>query len=186
MEFLRDKLTKKNLAIPILFLIVGINPITEALEPKYEMLYMAMHYVLYIGGFLLGYKVFKGSAFYLIPGIIIPIFWHIPFFFNLGGAYIDIRIVEDLSLYIGGFLTGLTLEDLNNVIKIFLFILWMAGDTVLSVILIVGWPPYSNQVYPFSPFNISEQLYTGLIMFGIMTIVFIYVILRLLRFMFKI
>ncbi|AWR98284.1 DUF1404 domain-containing protein [Acidianus sulfidivorans JP7] len=186
MQVLRDKLTKKNLAIPIAFLIIAINPFTELLEPTYEALYMAMHYVLYIGGFLLGYEAFKGSRLYLIPGIIIPVFWHIPLFFNIGAAYLGIRILEDLSLYFGGLLAGSTLWNLNNASKVILFVLWMMGDSVLSVILIVGWPPYSNQVYSFSPFTESEELITGLTMFGIMTVIFIYIVTKMLRSIFKI
>jgi hypothetical protein len=186
MQILRDKLTKKSLIIPVLFLIVAVNPVTELLEPRYEALYMAMHYVLYIGGFVLGYIGFRGSKIYLIPGIIIPVFWHIPYFFNLGGAYLCLRIVEDLSLYLGGLVMGSTIHELNNAIKAILFVLWMMGDSVLSVILIVGWPPYSNQVYPFSPFSISEEFWTGLIMFGIMTVIFIYIILGFIRTVFKI
>lgn len=186
MQVLKDKLTLKNLAIPILFLVISINPITEILEPKYQILYMATHYITYIGGFLFGYKAFRGSPLYLLLGIGIPIFWHIPLFFNLGAALIEIRLIEDLSLFLGGFMAGLTMEKLNNAVKIALFILWMAGDSVLSVILIVGWPPYTNQVYTFSPFDISQELYTGLGMFGIMMVIFVYVIIRMLRSMFKI
>lgn len=186
MQILKDELTTKNLLAPILFFIISINPITESLEPSYEALYMAIHYVLYIGGFLLGYKAFRGSAIYLIPGIIIPVFWHIPLFFNIAASNLYIRLIEDLSLFLGGLLAGSTMQSLNNAVKIILFVLWMAGDSVLSVLLIVGWPPYSNQVYPFSPFAISEELPTGLTMFGIMTVIFIYIVIRMLRSIFKI
>lgn len=186
MQILRDKLTKKSLIVPLLFLIIAINPITEALDSKYEALYMAMHYVLYTGGFILGYVGFRGSKVYLIPGIVIPVFWHIPYFYNLGGAYLSVRIIEDISLYLGGLVMGSTIHGLNNATKTILFVLWMMGDSVLSVLLIAGWPPYSNQVYPFSPFSVEDGFWTGIVMFVIMTVIFVYIIIGFIRTMFKI
>ncbi|WP_216604200.1 DUF1404 domain-containing protein [Acidianus sp. RZ1] len=182
----KDRLNVKSLAIPLALLVIAINPFTELEEFSNEWLYMAMHYVLFIAGFILGYKIFKGSGLFILLGIASAVFWHTPLFFNLGGAVLWIRIIEDSSLFFGGMFAGLSISSLNNAVKVLLFVLWMAGDSVLSVILIVGWPPYSNEVYPFSPFSEGQELLTGLVMFGIMTVIFIYIIVKLVRGIFNI
>jgi hypothetical protein len=186
MEILKDQLKKRNFIVPLVFLIIAVNPYTEIMEFKYQWLFMTTHYLLYIAGFVLSYKIMRGSILYLIPGIILPVFWHLPQFFALAGAYIIWRILNDSTLFIGGMFAGMTITKLSNAIKVLLLVLWMSGDSVLSVILIVGWPPYSNQVYPFSPFPVSQEIYTGIVMFGIMTAIFVYIVINMLRSIFKI
>ncbi len=122
----------------------------------------------------------------MIPGIALPVLWHVPLFFALAGAYLPWRIANDLTLFLGGISAGMTVYKMSNVLKVLLFVLWMSGDSVLSVVLIVGLPAYSNRAYPFSPFPVSQEPVTGLVMFGIMTAVFVYVLISLVKSMFHI
>ncbi|MBW9141188.1 MAG: DUF1404 domain-containing protein [Candidatus Aramenus sp.] len=186
MEILRDQLNWKNLSLPLIFLIASLNPFTEEAEFHEQWLFMTTHYLLYIAGFLIGLKAIRGPIVFLLPGIALPVFWHVPLFFALAGAYLPWRAANDLTLFLAGISAGMTIYKLSNVMKILLFVLWMSADSVLSVVLIVGIPAYSDEAYPFSPFPVSQEPVTGLVMFGIMTAVFVYVVVNLVKSIFHI
>ncbi|QKQ99184.1 DUF1404 domain-containing protein [Metallosphaera tengchongensis] len=175
----------RNSVIALILLIFSINPYTELKEFSLEPLFMATHYLLFISGFLLMER-------RTLPGYLVSLsialvgLWHVPLLYALAASSPAYRAMNDLSLFSAGILGGGATSRLSTAVKLFLFILWMSADSVLSVILIVGWPPYSDEVYPFSPFSINQELSTGLVMFGIMTVIFIIVILKFLRSIFKI
>ncbi len=186
MKVLKDQVNIKNLSLPIILLLIAVNPFTEIMEFKYEWLFMLSHYLLYISGFIIAYKTLRGGALYVLPSIVIVAFWHIPLFFNLAGAYVGWRIGNDMTLFLAGILGGLSVNKFSYALKIFLLILWMSADSVLAVLLLVEFPLYSNAVYTFSPYSPAQEILTGIVMFVIMMIIFVYVIMRMLRGMFKI
>ena len=184
MRFSSNLLSPRNVA-GILLLVFALNPLTELEEFRLEPLFMASHYALFIGGFLLTMGR-KYSRLLVVPAIFLVVFWHVPYFYALAGGSAIYRIINDLSLLLAGILAGGSSSSHSFPMKLLLFVGWMGADSVLSVILIVGWPPYSNQVYPFSPFSVGQEIVTGLTMFGIMTTVFVVVLFRLLRSTFNI
>ncbi|BCS93990.1 MAG: hypothetical protein MjAS7_2598 [Metallosphaera javensis (ex Sakai et al. 2022)] len=185
MRFSSLNLLKPRIIAGILLLVFALNPITELEEFRFEPLFMASHYALFIGGFLLSMGR-KYSPLLVLPAVFLVVLWHVPFFYALAGTFSTYRIINDLSLLLAGVLAGGSSNSLSFPMKLLLFVGWMGADSVLSVILIVGWPPYSNQVYSFSPYSVGQEVVTGLTMFGIMTTIFVVVLFRLLRSVFNI
>ncbi|MEM4000630.1 MAG: DUF1404 domain-containing protein, partial [Saccharolobus sp.] len=177
----REEFKAKNLIMPLILIITVINPIYESLEFKYEFLFMLSHYLLVLSGLLIGYKILRGNSYYSVLGIIPIIFWHMPLFYNLAGAYIAYRILDNITLLLGGILIGSYIPLMSTAIKLGLLVLWMAADSVLSVILIVEWPNYSNSIYPFSPWPLSQEVLTGIVMFFTMTVLFIIALVKILK-----
>ncbi|AOL15405.1 hypothetical protein BFU36_00135 [Sulfolobus sp. A20] len=186
MKLLKDQVNIKNLSLPIILLILAVNPYTEIMEFKYEWLFMLSHYLLYISGFIIAYKILRGEILYVLPSIVIATFWHIPLFFNLASAYVDWRIGNDVTLFLAGILGGLSVNKFSYALKVFLLILWMSADSVLAVLFLVEFPLYSNAAYTFSPYAPTQEILTGIVMFTVMMIIFVYVIVKMLRGMFKI
>ncbi len=181
----RSEVKPLNFIAPALLIALSVNPITEELEFHQEFLFMLTHYALFIGGFLLAYKLLRLPIYSVLGGIFLAVFWHIPYFFALAGAYPKVRAVNDITLLLAGVLAGGALHALNNGIRLSLLIAWMGADSVLAIILLAGWPPYSNMVYPFSPFPESQEFLTGLSMFFIMFVIFLVAIANFLRTTFK-
>lgn len=185
MRFSFSYLRSTSVIFGLILIAFAINPITELLEFSQESLFMASHYALFIGGFLLTRRL-KLPPLLVVLSILGVVFWHLPLFYGLAAGEPAFRTINDVTMLVAGMLAGGASNSLSFSVKILLFIAWMGADSVLSVILIVGWPYYSNSIYSFSPYPISQELITGLVMFGIMTVVFVYVIFTMLRSVFKI
>ncbi|BBG24776.1 hypothetical protein IC006_2110 [Sulfuracidifex tepidarius] len=181
----RDQMKISNFIAPVVLIGLAVNPFTETVEFHQEFVFMLSHYALFIGGFLLAYKILKLPSYAILGGAFLAVFWHVPYFFALAGAFPVFRALNDTTLIIGGILAGGSLHALNNGIRLSLLIAWMGADSVLAIILLAGWPPYSNLVYPFSPFSEPQEFLTGLSMFFIMFVIFLVAIANFLRTTFK-
>ncbi len=135
---------------------------------------MLAHYSLFGSGLLLSYFVFKkkltSTGISIFLGIFIGILWHYPLFFNLGAKILWIRVIEEVSLFLGGYMIGYSLNDLGKY-KILLLAMWMAGDTVLSSILMIS-PSLYTHIY-----SLTELKYLGIIMFLMMNLIAVYILL---------
>jgi len=181
----KDQVKLSNLIAPIVLIALAVNPYTEIQESHLEFLFMLSHYALFIGGFLLAYKLLKLPSISVLGGIFLAVLWHIPYFFALAAAFPVFRALNDSTLIIGGIMAGGSLISLNNGFKLSLLVAWMGADTVLAILLLAGWPPYSNMIYPFSPFPESQEFLTGLSMFFVMFVIFLIAIANFLRTTFK-
>ncbi|ARM74790.1 DUF1404 domain-containing protein [Acidianus manzaensis] len=175
MEIDKKKLKITHFIAPIILLIAVLNPYVETQETLYQWLFMTAHYLLFIGGFLLSYKVLRSSPLWIIPSAIIIGFWHIPYFFALAAAYPLFRGLNDIFFILAGILAGLGSYKLSLFSRFSLLILWMTVDTILSVVFLLQIPAYSNAVYTFSPYSLSQEINTAIAMWVDMSAIIIYV-----------
>lgn len=137
--------------------------------------YMLAHYSLFGSGLLLSYFVFKKklirTEISLSLGIFIAVLWHYPLFFNLGAIFLWIRMIEEVTLFLGGYMVGYSLNDLGKNYKILLLAMWMAGDTILSSMLMIN-PSVYTHIY-----SSTELKYLGIIMFLMMNLIAVYILL---------
>ncbi len=168
--------------IPSIILLVGaLNPFTEEQEFLHEWVFMTSHYILFIGGLLISYKLIRGSIYWIIPSAILVSLWHVPYFFALAGAFTIFRALNDFTFIIAGILAGIGAYGLSLFSWISILILWMMADTILSVVFLLELPAYSNLAYSFSPYPPSEELNTAIAMWIMMSIIIVYVFGKFLR-----
>ncbi|MEM3281095.1 MAG: DUF1404 family protein, partial [Saccharolobus sp.] len=107
MKLLREELKWSNLLLPVVLLLIVVNPFYERIETSFQPLYMTAHYILVLSGILIGNKILREKNYYsLILGIIAIVFWHIPLYYNLAGAFVSFRALSELTLFLGGLLIG--------------------------------------------------------------------------------
>ncbi|WP_338604363.1 DUF1404 domain-containing protein [Sulfolobus tengchongensis] len=176
-----QKITLKPLILPIILLVIAINPFVESIEFYEPAVYMISHYLVYFSGIYIGYRYFKGDLISLILGLIPPIIWHLPYFFALGAAFITFRAILEITLLVGGILAGSTIKYMKFYLKVTLFALWMLGDTALAIIFIVSLPIYSNLDFKFSPYSPSSLPLAGVSMFIAMNVFLGYVLAKYIK-----
>jgi Protein of unknown function (DUF1404). len=93
-------------------------------------------------------------------------------FFNLGAEILSVRLIEEVSLVIGGLMIGSSLKELSRNFKVLLLALWMIGDSILSLILMIS-PSLYTTVY--APQGLE---YVGIIMFLMMNLIAVYLLLK--------
>lgn len=164
--------------IPLLSLfliVISVNPFIEDLMYSSAITYMLSHYSLFCSGILISYYVIRREIFIrsasVITGVAIAFIWHYPYFFNIGAEFLWVRVVEESSLFFGGFLIGSSLRNLGNTTKFILLVLWMIGDSVLSLILMISPSLYTSYYSP------RQLEYLGIIMFLLMTFIAVFVLL---------
>lgn len=167
---------KRDILISIFLLVLSVNPLTEEAEFYSPLPYMLSHYALVSSGVLLGYSYLKGNKYNLLLGILPVVLWHLPYYFALGASSLGWRIVLELSIFLGGILIGSSLGVTPKWGKVALFVLYMLGDTVLSILFILESPSYTNLFYPFSPYSPSTLPTTGIAMVVVMNVVLAVVI----------
>ncbi|AWR99110.1 DUF1404 domain-containing protein [Metallosphaera hakonensis] len=161
----------RQLLFSLILIIVSVNPFTEKLEFSSPVIYMLSHYALVSSGFILGHAILKTKWYFMPVGLTPIAFWHLPLPFALGATYIGLRIVLEITIFLGGFLAGSSIWALPQWGKISLFILYMIGDTALSILFIVESPLYSNRLYPFSPYPPSSLPLAGIAMIVVMNLI---------------
>ncbi|AWR93238.1 DUF1404 domain-containing protein [Acidianus brierleyi] len=175
MKLDKEKVKFSHFIPPIILLALVLNPLTESQEFLHEWLFMVSHYVLFIGGLLLSYKVIKGSTYWIIPSAFLVSFWHVPYFFALAGAFTFFRALNDFSLILAGILAGISASRLSLFSWLSLIIIWMLADTILSIVFLLEFPAYSNAVYKFSPYSESQEFNTAISMWIVMSAIIVYV-----------
>jgi len=163
--------------ISVFLIIITINPYTETYMSINPIPYMLAHYSLYASGILLAYFVYDrlkplNKYISLVIGIFLAVTWHIPFFFNLGVYNLWIRLIEELSLFIGGYFMGHSIKGLSRNFNLFLLALWMIADTYLSALLMI-YPSLYTTLY-----NTQSLQYLGVIMFLMMNTLVVYLLLQ--------
>ncbi len=91
----------KILVIPIVILVVFMNPLVEEIQSINPVVFMLDHYAMFFAGAVIGYRMFKGSLISLIVGAIIAALWHFPIPFDLAGSYVTVRVLCELTLILG-------------------------------------------------------------------------------------
>jgi hypothetical protein len=142
---------------------------------------MLDHYALYAAGVIIGYKMFKGSIYSFFIGIIPAVFWHLPYFFALAAAFIEFRALCELTLFIGGVLAGSYIYKMSLTVRIISLAVYMLGDTLLSIFFILGYPQYSNAVYPFLSWSSGELPAVGIAMLIVMNLILVYSIIKIMK-----
>lgn len=175
MEIDKKRLRITNFIPSLVLLVLFLNPYVEAQETLYQWLFMTAHYALFIGGFFLTYKLLRSSALWIIPSAFIVGFWHVPYFFALAAAYPLFRGLNDFFFILAGILAGIGSYNLSLLYRFSLLIVWMTVDTVLSIVFLLQNPAYSNLVYAFSPYSISQEINTAVVMWIVMSAIIVYV-----------
>ncbi|QGA68155.1 DUF1404 domain-containing protein [Sulfolobus sp. E11-6] len=164
------------LILCIFLIVVSVNPFTEEVMFNNPIPYMLAHYSLFGAGILLSYYIIRrkivNKSVAVTVGASIAFLWHYPYFFNLGAEILSVRLIEEVSLLIGGLMVGSSLRELSRNFKIFLLALWMIGDSILSLILMIS-PSLYTTLYT------SQGLeYLGIIMFLMMNLIAVYLLLN--------
>lgn len=137
--------------------------------------YMLAHYSLFGAGILLSYFIIRrkivDKSIAVTVGASTAFLWHYPYFFNLGAEILSIRVIEEISLLIGGLMIGSSLKELSRNFKVLLLALWMIGDSILSLILMISPSLYTAVYTP------QELEYVGIIMFLMMNLIAVYILL---------
>ncbi|BCS92383.1 DUF1404 domain-containing protein [Metallosphaera javensis (ex Sakai et al. 2022)] len=164
-------MNRKLFGLALVLAVTGLNPVTESAEFHSATVYMLSHYVVVASGFIFGYTILRSDWKFAVIGVIPVVFWHLPLPFSLGAGVLKFRILLDTSLFLGGFLLGSSIRSLPQWSKITLFALYMLGDTLLSILLLIGSPEYSNKVYPFSPYTPESLPLAGISMIIVMNVI---------------
>ncbi|BFH73158.1 DUF1404 domain-containing protein [Sulfurisphaera javensis] len=181
MEIDKKELKVSHFLLPIGILVLFLNPYVEGLESNYQWLFMLSHYAMFIAGLLLINGIVKGNYLLLIPSAIIAVFWHLPYYFSLAAAFPIYRILCELSLVLSGIMAGIGISKLSLLYRFGLVIIWMTADTAYSIIFLLGNPAYTNVVYPFSPYTVSQEINTAIAMWIIMSVIIAYIAGKFLR-----
>ncbi|WP_338598785.1 DUF1404 domain-containing protein [Sulfolobus tengchongensis] len=166
------------LTLSLFLIAITVNPFTEEYMFVNPIPYMLAHYSLFGAGILISYYTLSKKNFplnkniSLTIGVLIAFIWHYPLFFNLGAESLFIRIIEEITLFIGGILIGFSLKEITRNMKVLLLALWMIGDSILSLILMVS-PNLYTTVY-----SVKELEYLGIIMFLMMNLIAVYILLN--------
>ncbi|ACR42774.1 DUF1404 family protein [Saccharolobus islandicus] len=87
--------------------------------------------------------------------------------------YIIYTKLTKLLFTLGGRLVGSYIPLMNTSVKLGLLVLWITADSVVSIILTIEWPYYSNSIYSISPWPLDQEVLTATLMFLVMTTLFI-------------
>ncbi|MEM0113910.1 MAG: DUF1404 domain-containing protein [Metallosphaera sp.] len=172
---------RKFLAVPVVLLVLFINPFVENLQSVNPVVFMLDHYAMFFAGSIIGYKMFKGSILALTLGSFVAVFWHIPLTFALAASDLPIRLICEVTLFLGGILAGSYIPRMSLAVKVTSLALYMLGDTFLSILFIIGSPEYSNVDFPYLKWGPSSLPLVGVTMFVVMNLVLVYVIVRVMR-----
>jgi len=154
-----------------IFLASGmVNPIALSLLSKDPLILMLSHYSLFTSGAILGYFGFRGNVWRPIAytGLIPPVLFHLPVLFVYSALYPTWTLADYTAMLLGGFLLGAGLKRMRILEKITIFVLYMIGDTLLAVLLVLGYPVYSPPLVQFSPFTTGQFYGVAYVMFLIM------------------
>jgi hypothetical protein len=156
--------------------IVFINPFTEGVEFTSPLVFMFSHYALFAAGLILGYTLFSVERRVWVIGAIVAVIWHIPQPFALSAGLQSFRAIEEATMILGGLLMGSNIKTMRQITKLTLTVLWLVGDTTLSV-LFIGKPTlYSHSSIAYSPYQPSGFPITGVAMVLWMNAVLIYLV----------
>nr|WP_252973143.1 DUF1404 domain-containing protein [Saccharolobus solfataricus] len=160
----------------IFLIAISVNPFTEEYMFVNPIPYMLAHYSLFGAGILISYYLVKRKIvdkhIGFPVGASIAFLWHYPFFFNLGAEILSVRLIEEITLLVGGLIIGSSLKELNRSFKVLLLALWMIGDSLLSLILMISPSLYTTLYAP------KELEYLGIIMFLMMNLIAVYILLN--------
>ncbi|BBD73012.1 hypothetical protein HS1genome_1401 [Sulfodiicoccus acidiphilus] len=176
MEAIRFTWSRSSLkyVVPAALLVVAfVNPPVEEAISLNPLPYMLSHYGLVLAGLLLGFSTFRTSLrarrWTLVVGLIPIVAWHLPYLFALGAAFIWGRVLDELTITLGGLLVGASLRLFSFNFKVILFILYMVADTALSFLFMFYSYPYTRNAIPFSPYTSPSQFFvTGVTMIVLM------------------
>ena len=183
MEVDKNKLRVSNLVLAVVLLSAFLNPAVEGYETSYQWLFMLAHYGLFLGGLSLTYRLVKGTPLLLLPSGFIVVLWHLPLYFSLAAAFPTYRALNDVTLALAGALAGAAGGSLSTMWKFSLIVLWMAVDSAYSLVFFSGDPLYSNEVYRFSPYPPTQEIYTAITMWVVMSAVIAYIIAKFVNYM---
>ncbi|MEM3346614.1 MAG: DUF1404 domain-containing protein [Metallosphaera sp.] len=164
------------LSSSFVIIVLTVNPYTLSLLPRDPVVLMVSHYTLYLAGVIAGYSLFRFSKLFVIPAVIPPIIFHLPYFFVESGINLGWTFIDYLSMVVGGVLLGGALRKAGTFTKALLFVLYMVGDTTLAVLLILGFPVYSPPVIQFSPYTPDQLVIVSYVMFGVMNVILFVVV----------
>ncbi|BFH73121.1 DUF1404 family protein [Sulfurisphaera javensis] len=155
------------LVIPFTFKFLSLSPSIP----------MLLHYlILGVSIFIAHKSSYSLPKVYLVLALPIIVFWHLPWFFDLATSLYPIWIIDVISLTISGVLVGSSMKNFSVNYIIFLFFLWMIGDSFLSYMWIIANPLYAS---PYSIYPRYELPAAGSIVFVIMDILGVYILLKL-------
>ncbi|BAB65059.1 DUF1404 domain-containing protein [Sulfurisphaera tokodaii] len=137
---------------------------------------MLFHYLILGISIFLSNKFYSLSRKFLFIALPIIIFWHLPWFFDYATSVYFIWIIDVISMTISGVLIGSSISKFSINFLVFLFFLWMIGDSLLSYMWIIGFSLYSS---PYSIYPRYELPAAGSIVFVVMDILGVYILLKL-------
>ncbi|BCU69601.1 DUF1404 family protein [Stygiolobus caldivivus] len=156
--------------LPISFNILSISPSIP----------MLVHYAVVALFIYFGYKesrdIFKNPLLLLLALTII-VTWHLPWFFDLATKNMPVWILDIFSISFSSFVVGSNLKAISSSIAIFLFALWMLGESFLCYYWIVDPTLYSR---PYSIYYAEQFPLAGTIMFLVMNLVGVCVVIKIL------
>lgn len=161
----------------IIFIVFG-NPLFFDFLPESPIIPMLTHYFLISIFAYLGYKeTIKYNRWLLLAAISVIVLWHLPWLFDISTKNIVFWDLDVSTISLSSIALGSSLKYLKEGVIIFLFSLWMLGESFLSYFWIVNPSLYSR---PFSIYYQSQFPLAGTIMFLVMNLIGVYVILKLL------
>ncbi len=181
MKVPRSSMSGRDLVIPIVLIVAFVNPYVEYLQSISPVVFMLDHYALFAAGALIGYKVLKGSFPLFVLGAIPAVVWHYPLLFDMAASSLGIRLVCELTLFLGGLLVGSYIPKMSLSAKIISLALYMFADTMLSIFFILSYPQWSNAYYPTVAWSPSALPTVGIAMFVVMNVILVYAITTILR-----
>ncbi len=165
----RSKGNVKALIASIIMVLLVENPIIGPYYFTNPTPLMASHYALAFSGGLIGYYYFYSRKSYpAYLGAAIIVLWHIPDLYVLSSIDYAYRALDTVTVFLAGFLIGVSVHSMKYIEKITLLVLWLIGDSTLAIALLVAYPFYSNPPVSFSPWSPSSEQLTGFIMMAIM------------------
>ncbi len=184
-DFIIERNQMGHIPVRIAFVLclgaVFLNPVTERIEFTNAIPFMFSHYAIFVIGLLLSYRLFRLPPWLAAIGSSIAVFWHLPYTFLLSGVNPFYRIVEELSLGIGGWLVGSSLRWMKSPFKSAMLVIWFVSDTALSILFIISPTLYSRAGGPNSPYLPSQFIILGIAMIFFMNGVIAYIVYQYLR-----
>ena|GEM_PF-346083 len=175
---------KRRFFISTFLLLLCINPVTEEQILRSPLIFMLTHYGLYAAGIYLG-QGRRGTLSYVILGIVPAVVWHLPWTFALSAGSLYFRAIDQVTMFLGGFLIGSGLSSLSQRAKALLFGLWMVSDTTLSVLFMTSSSYYTFLFVPYSPYSPNQLPAAGYGTFFLMNMLAVYVLMLYLNRVFE-
>lgn len=181
---METKIKQRDIIFSILAISLGVWPFfpqTLAYIPYSPLVLMMTHYSLFTSGFILSYLYLRFNKWIGLLGILPVVTFHLPYFFSLSGAFLSWTFLDYASMFLSGVLIAQSVRGFSRKANAALFILYMIGDTVLSILFILGYPAYTSEEIPFSPYSPGQLVDTGIAMLIIMNAVMAYVLIYFLK-----